>query len=71
MSMTVTPSEVKLFTGANFKLDLGKSTVKELRAALQQMDRELSLWGDDREIEIIDVHRERGIDVSLVEPIWP
>lgn len=59
----------KSFVGATFKVSTGKMSVQDLRKELQAIDKELATWGDAAEIEVADIHRNRGVEVVLQKPV--
>ena len=49
------PHHVEVFMGGDF--DVGQPrTVRELRQALREFDAELAGWGDDLELNEVEVH---------------
>lgn len=68
--MRFEPSHVEVFMGGEF--DLGRpKTVAELRAVLQQMDKELEGWGDDQTITELWLDREKQVIRVDIEPGLP
>jgi len=67
--MRFEPSHIEMLTGGAF--DLGKpETVADLRAALQEMDKELQGWGDERKISEMFLDRKKQvIRILLAEGI--
>lgn len=67
--MSFKENTTEVFMGGEFSLERPQ-TVKELRATLAAMDKELAGWGDEREISEVHLRSEsQEIEVTLSKGI--